>query len=83
MYKNNIYFILIFIHLLISLLLSFLNSRIVLGFKSPFGYLTHFLFTLLQYCHKNAHKNKNSSMMHDLMVYLFIIHLLFKYGVHM
>jgi hypothetical protein len=31
---------------------------------------------------QNAQKNK-SSMMHNLVVYLFIIYLLFEYGVHM
>jgi hypothetical protein len=41
-------FIYLFSSILYNLfLLSFLNSRIILGFKSPFGYLTYFLFALL------------------------------------
>jgi hypothetical protein len=36
-------FIYLFSSILYNLfLLSFLNSRIILGFKSPFGYLTYF-----------------------------------------
>jgi hypothetical protein len=40
------------------------------------------IFPVFLCCHK-MHKKNKSSMMHNLVVYLFIIYLLFEYGIHM
>jgi hypothetical protein len=44
-------------------LLSFLNSRIILGFKSPSGYLTYFFLHYYNIVTKCTHTNKIFSMM--------------------
>jgi hypothetical protein len=41
-------------------------------------FLSYFYFIFSQYAHKIK-----SSMMHNLVAYIFIIYLLFEYGVHM
>jgi hypothetical protein len=67
------YFIYLFPSILYNLfLLSFLNSRIILGFKSPSGYLTYFIFLHYYNIVTKMLTKKRSSMMHRLFMCFFV-----------
>ena len=66
-------FIYLFSSILYNLfLLSFLNSRITLGFKSPSGYLTYFFLHYYNIVTKMHTQIKYSAWCNDLVAYLFI-----------